>query len=178
MERTLPGHHPTNIDEGGRWGSTSGEKGAWACCMRESSQATVDKQGMPLEHTDDSSVPRNILLTMFSCHYIANNVGTSLAISKLILWSPFTNGTFSTAFYLYNDYQMKAFKIDLNNNNKTWSRINKLKTIHFLFSLLIGCLKWRNNITSAHFRAVLTSEEKRYQNAPQRKQQWILGPIL
>lgn len=67
----MPGHHPTNTDEAGRRegapageGSTSreegallgGEKGALACHMRESSEMGVDKQDMPLEHTDNSCV--------------------------------------------------------------------------------------------------------------------------
>lgn len=47
------GEGSTSREEGALLG---GEKGALACHMRESSEMAVDKQDMPLEHTDNSCV--------------------------------------------------------------------------------------------------------------------------
>jgi hypothetical protein len=55
---------------------------------------------------------------MFSCHYAANYVGILLAISKLILRSPFTNGTFSAAFQPGKPTRALKGVFGINNNKK------------------------------------------------------------
>lgn len=78
----------------------------------------VDKQGMPLEHADDPSVPRNTLLTMLPCLGAANYPGTLLAISKLTLRSPFTNGTFSATFQPGKPTRALKGVFGINNNEE------------------------------------------------------------